>query len=500
MFIIKKGRTKKTMVSITCYGGVGEIGGNKILVEQNKTRLFLDFGMSFTKNGYYYSEFLQPRKCGGLEDFFELDLIPDLKGIYRLDYLNHMGRTPEKRLVDAVFLSHAHADHAQYIHFLRKDIPIYGTLASKRILQVLEETGVNQFGELLTTCDAFTFYTTKNETLGRVTKRQKDHVNKRVFHEMHENQPVTIGDFKVEMIPVDHSLPGACGFLLSTKNQTIAYTGDIRFHGYHKDLSKRFVEKVSSEKIDCLLCEGTRIKKTNKDSEKGVQQILSTYISKAPGLVFVEHPIRDLDRSLTIYKSAKENKRTFVVTLKLAYLLNAFGLDAPFTLDDVAILVPRKSWGLITHDAFSMTQVKKDYTKWERAFIDHRNAITYKDLQKNPEGYVVSMNMWEIKQLIDIQPKQAIWIKSTCEPFNEEMEIDEERKHHWLNHFNIKEYNAHASGHASGVELTYLIKQINPQTLIPVHTQNPEYFQEIARKLSEDIIVIPPVYGKKYVI
>ena len=488
------------MVSITCYGGVGEIGGNKILVEQNKTRLFLDFGMSFNKNGYYYSEFLQPRKCGGLKDFFELDLIPDLKGIYRLDYLNHMGKKPEKRSVDAVLLSHAHADHAQYIHFLRKDIPIYGTPASKRILQVLEETGVDQFGELLTTCDAFTFYTTKNQTMGRVSKRQKDHIKKRRFHEMHENKPVTIGDFTVEMIPVDHSLPGACGFLLKTKDQTIAYTGDIRFHGYHKELSKHFVEKVSHENIDCLICEGTRIKKKTKDSEQGVQQILSDYISKAPGLVFVEHPIRDLDRSLTIYQSANENNRTFLVTLKLAYLLNAFGADAPFTLDDVSLLIPRKSWGLITQDDMSLDQVKRDYARWEREFIDHHHAITYKELQKNPEKYVVSMNMWEIKQLIDIQPKQAIWIKSSCEPFNEEMEIDEERKRHWLDHFNIKEYSAHASGHASGLELTDLIKQIQPKTLIPIHTQHPTYFKEIAQKISEEITVIPPRYGQKYVI
>jgi len=488
------------MVSITCYGGVGEIGGNKILIEQNETRFFLDFGMSFNKNGYYYSEFLQPRKCNGLQDFFELDLIPDLKGIYRLDYLKHMGRSTEKRLVDAVFLSHAHADHAQYIHFLRKDIPIYGTEASKRILQVLEETGVDQFGELLTTCDAFTFYTTQNETISRVTKRQKDHINKRRFHEMHENQPVTIGDFTVEMIPVDHSLPGACGFILSTKNQNIAYTGDIRFHGYHKALSKQFVEKVSGEKIDCLLCEGTRIKKTTKDSEKGVQRTLSDYISKTEGLVFVEHPIRDLDRTLTIYQSAKENNRTFVVTLKLAYLLDAFGSDAPFTLDDVSILIPRKSWGLITYDDITLDQVKRDYAKWERAFIDHPQAITYKDLQKNPADYVVSMNMWEIKQLIDIQPKQAIWIKSTCEPFNEEMEIDEERKRHWLNHFNIKEYNAHASGHASGLELTDLIEKIQPKTIIPIHTQHPDYFKEIAQKIGEEITVIPPAYGQKYVI
>jgi len=488
------------MTSVTCYGGVGEIGGNKILVSHNNTNVFLDFGMSFNKNGYFFSEFLQPRKCSGLQDFFELGLLPDLKGIYRTDYLRHMGRSEEKRGVDAVFLSHAHADHAQYIHFLRKDIPIYGTKESKRILKVLQETGTDQFGELLTTCEAFTFYTTRNETLSRVTKKQQDFVRKRQFHVMNEHQPVHLNDFTVEMIPVDHSLPGACGFLLSTESNHIVYTGDIRFHGYHASKSKQFIEKASAQPVDCLICEGTRIEKKTKDSEQQVQQTISNYISKATGLVFVEHPIRDLDRTRTMYQAAKENKRTFAVTLKLAYLLQSFEDYAPFSLDDVAILVPRKSWGLITHDNLCSSLVEKDYATWERSFIDRNNAITYLDLQKNPQQYVVSMNIWEIKQLIDIKPKDAIWIKSSCEPFNEEMEIDEERKRHWLQHFNVAEYLAHASGHASGVELIDLIKEINPRKLIPVHTQYPQRFSDISEKLGGSIKVIQPQYGKSIII
>jgi len=33
--------------------------------------------------------------------------------------------------------------------------------------------------------------------------------------------------------------------------------------------------------------------------------------------------------------------------------------------------------------------------------------------------------MWEINQLSDINPQNAVWIKSSCEPFDEEMKIDE---------------------------------------------------------------------------
>ena len=80
------------MVSLTFYGGVNEIGGNKFLLEDRGTKIFLDFGMSFTQAGKFFSEFLQPRKLSGVGDFIEFGLLPDLKGLYREDYLKHMGR------------------------------------------------------------------------------------------------------------------------------------------------------------------------------------------------------------------------------------------------------------------------------------------------------------------------------------------------------------------------------------------------------------------------
>ena len=99
------------MVKLTFYGGVNEIGGNKIIVEDGDTKIFLDFGMSFNQAGKFFSEFLQPRKCNGIGDFLEFGLLPDLKGLYRRDYLKHMGRKPEDTEYQAVLLSHAHADH-----------------------------------------------------------------------------------------------------------------------------------------------------------------------------------------------------------------------------------------------------------------------------------------------------------------------------------------------------------------------------------------------------
>jgi ribonuclease J len=463
-------------MEISVLGGEKEIGGNKILVEHKGTRIFLDFGMSFAQVGKCYCEFLQPRKCAALKDFFELGLLPEIKGVYREDYIRHMNLPKEERSIDAVFLSHAHMDHTQYIHFLRTDIPIYSTSPTKIILEVMEETGIGSFSDYVTACESFTFYRNTKGGFSRVTRRNADFVKNRIFNIMSPENKVTIGSLEIEMVPVDHSLPGACAYIIRSDEGNLVYTGDIRFHGSNGNLTSDFVKKAAAANPKWLLCEGTRIDSTDKTSESDVKTKLTNEISKSNGMVFIEHPIRDTDRTKSIFLSARQNKREFVVNLKLANILKSLGDLAPFSLDDVKILVPQKSWGLICKEGYSCEQVAQDYEAWERKFIGLKNSITFKDLQKNPERFAVSMNMWEMGQLIDIKPKGALWIKSSCEPFCEEMELDEERKKNWLKHFSIKESFAHASGHASGDEIRALIKEINADKLIPIHTEHPELF------------------------
>jgi len=69
------------MTSLTFYGGVGEIGGNKILIETREARVFLDFGESFTLLDDYFlpESFLSPRERFGLRDYFEFGLVPELE-------------------------------------------------------------------------------------------------------------------------------------------------------------------------------------------------------------------------------------------------------------------------------------------------------------------------------------------------------------------------------------------------------------------------------------
>ena len=54
---------------LTCYGGVEEIGGNKILLESAGLRVLFDFGKAFGRYGAYFDGvFVKERVTRGLLD------------------------------------------------------------------------------------------------------------------------------------------------------------------------------------------------------------------------------------------------------------------------------------------------------------------------------------------------------------------------------------------------------------------------------------------------
>ena len=70
------------MVKLIFYGGVNEIGGNKILLEDKGTKIFLDFGQSFTFGAEFFTSWLDARDLNGLGDYFGLGLLPRISGLY----------------------------------------------------------------------------------------------------------------------------------------------------------------------------------------------------------------------------------------------------------------------------------------------------------------------------------------------------------------------------------------------------------------------------------
>ncbi|MEM2667109.1 MAG: MBL fold metallo-hydrolase, partial [Candidatus Bathyarchaeia archaeon] len=119
----------KNEVVLTFYGGVDEIGGNKILLKDGDTAVFLDFGMSFALRKQFFSPpLLSPKSEKSLQ---ELGILPKLEGVYRFD--------EKPPAVDAIFISHGHMDHSAYLSFVKREIPVYCGETTKIILQAFGE-------------------------------------------------------------------------------------------------------------------------------------------------------------------------------------------------------------------------------------------------------------------------------------------------------------------------------------------------------------------------
>jgi ribonuclease J len=450
------------MAKITFYGGINEIGGNKILLQTSEANIFLDFGLSFAKFGKFYSDFLQPRVSNGIGDYLDLGIIPDIEGIYRNDLLANEGRkTFEKPKIDGVLLSHVHADHCSNIALLHKDMNIFCGETGKMILKALQETAQSFF--------YYDFYFYKENFVNRGKKPQIE----RRFHTFRTGDKLKISDIEIEPIHVDHSIPGAYGFVIHTPDGSIAYTGDIRLHGPKNFMTREFLERARDEKLEMLLCEGTKIKEQEKGlSEEQVYRKVKEIINGTKNLVFVNFPLKDVDRLNSFFRACQDCGRELAIPTKLAYLLkeleNDKNLQIP-RLKDLKIYLHKANWGLYSPE---------DYNSWEKQFFNYE-CVTGDDVSKKQNKYVVFMDFYDLKELINIKPKDdSTYIFSTSEPHDEEQLIDFNRLNNWIKHFGLRFYTAHASGHASAEEIKEIVKEIDAKKVVPIHTEHPLMFKK----------------------
>ena len=285
----------KQETTLAFYGGVDEIGGNKIFIKDGDTRIFFAFGMSSSMKKLFYSPpFLSPKSERSLQEF---GILPRLDGVYRFDE-----KAPE---VDAVFVSHAHLDDSAYLSFIKPEIPVYWGETTRVILQALSKM------------------------------RRADlefNIAGLNFRPFRTGDKIHFGNVEVEPVHVDHSVPGSYGFVVQTSNGAIVYTGDFRHHGAKREMTDDFVEKATEADPKAVFTEATNMTGANVSWEAEVENKLSDIVAQADGIVLAEFAYGDVDRFNSFFQVAKNNGRCLAISLRQACLLNALRADSGLSL------------------------------------------------------------------------------------------------------------------------------------------------------------------------
>lgn len=167
----KKDAQDKTPVRIIPLGGLGEIGKNMTAIEYKNDMVIIDCGLAFPD-----------------DDMPGIDLvIPDFSYVVK-----------NKEKVRGVFLTHGHEDHIGALSYLLKEInvPVYSARLTIGLVEgKLKEAGILNSAKL------------NVQKAGDVVK---------------------MGAISVEFISVNHSIPDACGFAISTPVGTLVHTGDFK--------------------------------------------------------------------------------------------------------------------------------------------------------------------------------------------------------------------------------------------------------------------------------
>jgi ribonuclease J len=379
---------------VVALGGLGDIGRNMTVLEYRGKLLIVDCGVLFPEE-------TQPG----------VDLIlPDFA--YIQDRLDD---------VAAVILTHGHEDHIGAVPYLlrhKQDIPIVGSQL----------------------------------TLAFIESKLKEHRITAYTHAVKEGMTEKFGDFSVEFIAVNHSIPDALAVAVTTDAGTILITGDFKMDqlpldGRVTDLNA--FARLGDKGVDLFLVDSTNAEVPGfVTSEKDIIPTLQQVIGGASGRVIVASFASHVHRVQQIIDVAVKNNR------KIAFVGRSMVRNMALASDLGYLTIP--GGALISSDEMADTP-------------DDQAVLICTGSQGEPMAALARIANQD--HAISVGTGDTVILASSLIPGNENAVYRIINDLTRLGAHVVHKGNAlvHVSGHAAAGELLYCYNIVKPKNVMPIH-------------------------------
>jgi ribonuclease J len=379
---------------VVALGGLGDIGRNMTVLEYRGKLLIVDCGVLFPEE-------TQPG----------VDLIlPDFA--YIQDRLDD---------VAAVILTHGHEDHIGAVPYLlrhKQDIPIVGSQL----------------------------------TLAFIESKLKEHRITAYTHAVKEGMTEKFGDYSVEFIAVNHSIPDALAVAVTTDAGTILITGDFKMDqlpldGRVTDLNA--FARLGDKGVDLFLVDSTNAEVPGfVTSEKDIIPTLQQVIGGASGRVIVASFASHVHRVQQIIDVAVRNNR------KIAFVGRSMVRNMALASDLGYLTIP--GGALISSDEMA-------------DLPDDQAVLICTGSQGEPMAALARIANQD--HAISVGPGDTVILASSLIPGNENAVYRIINDLTRLGAHVVHKGNAlvHVSGHAAAGELLYCYNIVKPKNVMPIH-------------------------------
>lgn len=379
---------------VVALGGLGDIGRNMTVLEYRGKLLIVDCGVLFPEE-------TQPG----------VDLIlPDFA--YIQDRLDD---------VAAIVLTHGHEDHIGAVPYLlrhKQDIPIVGSQL----------------------------------TLAFVESKLNEHRISAYTHAVKEGMTEQFGEFSVEFIAVNHSIPDALAVAVTTAAGTILITGDFKMDqlpldGRVTDLNA--FARLGDKGVDLFLVDSTNAEVPGfVTSEKDIIPTLQQVIGGASGRVIVASFASHVHRVQQIIDVAVRNNR------KIAFVGRSMVRNMALASDLGYLTIP--GGALISSDQMA-------------DLPDDQAVLICTGSQGEPMAALARIANQD--HAISVGTGDTVILASSLIPGNENAVYRIINDLTRLGAHVVHKGNAlvHVSGHAAAGELLYCYNIVKPKNVMPIH-------------------------------